>query len=92
MALYIDAVFLQDFGISGAEKARSVDWILDFVVRPEFEKLSGSPAEEIWCVMRLDDNNNEFIVQSGLSFQAATALSHEFERKGHKQVYWVRRQ
>lgn len=50
------------------------------------------PPGERWCVMRRDDNANDFMVQDGLTFADATALALEFERRGHKQVYWVRRE
>lgn len=50
-----------------------------------------APAER-WRVMRRDDNANDFVVQGGLTFADATALALEFERRGHKQVYWVRRE
>ncbi len=91
MEQLVDAVFCQDLGINGAEKKRYVDLILDYIVRPEFEKISGIQSTEDWCVVRLDDNGNEFIVKSGLSFETATSLAREFESKGHKQTYWVKR-
>jgi len=47
--------------------------------------------DERWCVMRRDDNTNDFVVQGGLAFADATALALDFERRGHKQIYWVRR-
>lgn len=53
---------------------------------------TGPPPDERWCVMRRDDNANDFVVQGGLTFADATALALEFERRGHKQVYWVRRE
>lgn len=69
-----------------------IDAILDRVIHPEFERLALPPPEERWCVMRRDDNANDFVVQFGLTFADATALALEFERRGHKQVYWVRRE
>lgn len=48
--------------------------------------------DERWCVMRRDDNANDFVVQRGLTFADATTLALDFERRGHKQVYWVRRE
>ncbi|UTW07724.1 hypothetical protein [Pseudomonas benzenivorans] len=50
-----------------------------------------APAQH-WCLVRLDDNGNEFVVRSGLSRAAAEALAREFEARGHKQSYWVRPQ
>ena len=56
------------------------------------ERDAAPPPGERWCVMRRDDNANDFMVQDGLTFADATALALEFERRGHKQVYWVRRE
>jgi hypothetical protein len=45
-----------------------------------------------WCLVRLDDNGNQFVVRTGLTRAAAEALARQFEAHGHKQSYWVRRQ
>lgn len=47
--------------------------------------------ESDFSVWRLDDNNNEFLVRGGLTEDEALELVREFEAKGHKQAYWVRR-
>jgi len=47
--------------------------------------------QETWCVVRLDDNGNEFPVSEGLSFEEAETLARSFESKGHKQTYCVRK-
>jgi hypothetical protein len=91
MAPRIEAVFWQDLGIARAENQQYVDWILDGIVRPEFEKLLTARPAESWCVVRLDDNGNEFMVSDGHSFDEAASIAHRFEATGHKQSYWVRR-
>ncbi|WP_439862152.1 hypothetical protein [Pseudomonas sp. MBLB4136] len=48
--------------------------------------------ERNWCLVRLDDNGNEFVVRRDLTRAEAEALAREFEAHGHKQSYWVRRQ
>ena len=48
-------------------------------------------GESAFSVWRLDDNNNEFLVRSGLTEEEALALVREYEGKGHRQAYWVRR-
>jgi hypothetical protein len=45
-----------------------------------------------FSVWRLDDNNNEFLVRDGMTEEEALALVLEYEGKGHRQAYWVRRQ
>ena len=47
--------------------------------------------ETTWSVWRLDDNGNRFLVQSGLPRSEAERIAAEFERRGHKQTYWVER-
>ncbi len=48
-------------------------------------------SEADFSVWRLDDNNNEFLVRDGLTENEALALVREFEGRGHRQAYWVRR-
>lgn len=45
-----------------------------------------------WCVMRQDDNGHAFLIAADLSRDEATAMAAEFEARGHKQMYWIRRQ
>jgi 8-oxo-dGTP pyrophosphatase MutT (NUDIX family) len=42
-----------------------------------------------WCVRRVDDNGNAFVVRGGLGRAEAEGLAAEFEARGHKQTYWV---
>lgn len=58
--------------------------------RPAPESAAAATAD-VWCVMRVDDNGNEFIVRQDLDHAAAAALAAEFESRGHKQAYWIRR-
>lgn len=48
------------------------------------------PEFPSWSVRRLDDNDNEFVVQSNLTETQANSLAKEYEEKGHKQSYWAR--
>jgi hypothetical protein len=54
--------------------------------------MDASPQSPNWCLVRLDDNGNEFVVRGDLSRAAAEALAREFEARGHKQSYWIRAQ
>ena len=49
-------------------------------------------AKKEFSVWRLDDNNNEFLVRDGMTEDEALALVREFEGRGHRQAYWVKRQ
>lgn len=49
----------------------------------------GEPGFSVW---RLDDNNNEFLVRDGLTEEEALALVREYEGKGHRQAYWMKRE
>jgi hypothetical protein len=42
-----------------------------------------------WRLMRLDDNGNEFEVERYHDRAAADKACVEFERRGHKQTYYV---
>jgi hypothetical protein len=44
---------------------------------------------QLWSLVRLDDNGNEFVVRDGLDRAAAEALARTFEARGHKQSYWI---
>jgi len=50
---------------------------------------SNSETTPEWSVWREDDNGNVFLIQSQLNQADALRLAEEFERKGHKQRYWV---
>lgn len=45
----------------------------------------------VWCVLRRDDNGQEFVVKRGLTKEEARRLAKELEDRGHKQTYWVER-
>lgn len=42
-----------------------------------------------WCVKRLDDNGNEFVLRTGLSREEAERLARDYQARGHKQTYWA---
>ncbi|MBT8768385.1 hypothetical protein [Metapseudomonas boanensis] len=44
-----------------------------------------------WCVKRLDDNGNEFILRDSLTRAEAERLAAEYQDRGHKQSYWASR-
>ncbi|WP_177410182.1 hypothetical protein [Pseudomonas sp. LFM046] len=48
-------------------------------------------SEHRWCVKRLDDNGNVFVLRAGLSRDEAERLVAEYQARGHKQSYWVER-
>jgi hypothetical protein len=53
--------------------------------------MADSDHSTTWTVFRQDDAGNEFVVETGLDQQAAEQLVLEFESRGHKQIYWARR-
>jgi hypothetical protein len=48
--------------------------------------------EEKYQLLRLDDNNNVFIMKKDLNLKDAQDLRIEYENKGHKQTYFIERQ
>jgi hypothetical protein len=43
-----------------------------------------------WALIRLDDNGNEFEMQRYLLEVSAQWVKTAYEKKGHKQLYFVR--
>lgn len=56
-----------------------LEWISDLVNGSRFQ------------VVRLDDNGNEIIMESFISERTANYYANEFESRGHKQTYSVRK-
>jgi hypothetical protein len=56
--------------------------------RVEDAERTGKREFSVW---RLDDNNNEFLVRDGMTEEEALELVREFEGRGHRQAYWVKR-
>lgn len=57
----------------------------------EHRDATAGAGQRAFSVWRLDDNGNEFLVRDGLTEDEAMALVREYEARGHKQAYWVRR-
>lgn len=49
----------------------------------------GTAMESNWAVYRQDDNGNKYLVEKGLTRDAAEKLAAELESHGHKQLYWA---
>lgn len=45
---------------------------------------------ESWSVWRLDDNDNCFMIADNLTKTEALQRVHDFEARGHKQLYWAK--
>jgi len=46
---------------------------------------------ERWRVLRLDDNDQRYLVTECSSEAEAQRIAAEYTAKGHKQCYWVER-
>jgi hypothetical protein len=46
-------------------------------------------ARVIWRVLRLDDNDNRFVVAECACEDEARRIADEFSARGHKQAYWA---
>jgi IS1 family transposase len=42
-----------------------------------------------WRLLRLDDNGNSFVVDDYQTYSEALDAQRCYEKKGHKQTYWV---
>ncbi len=74
MAEGVEAFLCFDLCLTGAELQGAVSYILDHVVRPEFEDAAGVRTPETWRVMTIDGQFERLIVQSGLSLTEAGHL------------------
>ena len=61
------------------ESQNALMWVLEDLSPPK------------WQLYRLDDNNNEIEVCRFLDETSAVCLKDKYERKGHKQAYFVRK-
>lgn len=48
-----------------------------------------TPPENSWCLWRLDDNGNRFLVRRFADRTEAEAVAAAYEARGHKQRYFV---
>ncbi len=82
-----------DAGAQLRTPPRDTEWGLRAViVDPAGHHVELTERSPGWRVVRQDDNGNEFLVEARLTLEAATALAKEFEARGHKQLYSVRRE
>ena len=56
------------------------------------DESESSSEAATWNVWRQGDDGNEFIVDRGLTKQAADERVAELESHGHKQLYWSRKE
>ena len=92
MADGVEALLCFDFGLTGPELFGTTSYILDEVVRPEFEKALGIKTDETWCLMALDKDLGKSVVKSGLSkLDAAKLQGQLIEEKGYG-LHWVERE
>ena len=50
---------------------------------------TAKPNERAWTVWRQDDNGNQVEMARYGNPRAAATVVAEYERRGHKQIYWV---
>lgn len=46
----------------------------------------------LWSVWREDDNSNSFLIKDNLLKNEASQLVKDYEAKGHKQTYYIKKQ
>lgn len=87
----VEALLCFDHGLTGAELCGATAYILDDVVRPEFERVFGVTFEEIWSVRKISQDFNEEIVQTGLSKSAAGALITRLNEEHGYGKHWLQK-
>lgn len=54
--------------------------------------MENKDEKDKYQLLRLDDNNNIFIMKKDLNLKQAQDLRLEYEKKGHKQTYFIEKQ
>jgi hypothetical protein len=57
---------------------------------PDGDSTMAAPATT-WVVWRQDDNGNRAVVSRHASRDEAEQVARTFEARGHKQIYWVKK-
>lgn len=52
-------------------------------------RFTGKTDLKKWKLLRLDDNGNSFVVAEYKTHSEAQDAQRSYEKKGHKQTYWV---
>jgi hypothetical protein len=84
MRPYVDAVFWQELAISSPERERYVDWILDWIVKPDYLAAVG----DNWTVWRAGEGGKHVPVEGNLSYVRAQSLLEELKKSGADVHYW----
>ncbi|MCW7536926.1 hypothetical protein OOT46_03545 [Aquabacterium sp. A7-Y] len=90
MAGSVEALLCFDLGLTGAELYRAVSYVLDQVVRPEFDRAVGVSTPDKWCVMRMVLGGQNVVVATDLSQLGAAQLAAELDQQ-HGRRHWVQR-
>jgi hypothetical protein len=91
MADGLETMLCFDFGLTGAELYSTSSWVLDDVIRPEFEKLLGIAPLTHWCLMRLAPGGEKIVVQSGLSQSEAAQVFRRLQEEKQQGQHWLQR-
>lgn len=75
-----------------ADSLHALHQVLAAVVIPRHQLVWESEylGPAAWALLRLDDNGNEFEIQRYLLEASAQWVKANYEKKGHKQLYFVR--
>lgn len=92
MAEGVEALLCFDLGLTGAALYGARSYILDDVVRPEFEQLVGLNAEARMRVMQCMPQTGVEIISSGMTVdEALRYLKQIVDEKGVGK-YWIERE
>ncbi len=90
MADGLQTLLCFDFGVTGTQLHGTSAWILDHVIRPEFEKALGLATPEVWCIMQLDPEGRAVVTKADLSQAESMALGKQLSEQ--RVQYWIQRQ
>lgn len=87
----IEALLCFDLGLTGPELFGATSYVLDTVVRPQFEEALGIVCPELWRVMTINNELQKVLVQTGLSRDAACQLLERLIQEKGANRHWVER-
>lgn len=91
MAEGIEALLCFDYCLTGAELYGATSYILDTVVRPEFERAMGIEDTGSWRVMTIEAHGGRKIIRELPTMEAACSLCHDLNTAGASLDYWYER-
>jgi hypothetical protein len=85
----LETVFFCDYGLTGARLYGQVSWIVDNVIRSEFERLKIIPESNAYSIFMLDEKGEKTAIQINLTEEDALEYCKIHFVNNHN--YWLQK-